>query len=293
MNKIFKSIAIFAGAFSSLWGGPFDLNVSHTEGKGLGYSEGYTSLEFIGAFNRESFVPFVELNGHVFNNGHFASNVGVGLRWLDLSCTTIWGANFFYDTFLLKRLPGHQVSFGLELLTENWDFSMNGYLPVGKKKTNIYTLSYDFSNGFLAKAREQLAMGGIDLEAGYHCYCSDLFDLYAALGPYFYWGKTKETKNAFRAVRKEAYGGRVRASAVIQRWIELEGVASYDSRFKWSGQATISLNLLELWNACSATSSCCLQDKLMQPVRRHEMMVIDTVHRFSTNPLILDPEFEP
>src|SRR5262249_40599108 len=118
---------------------------------------------------------------------------------------------------------------------------------------------------------------------------------YASLGPYFYWGKTEKTKNAFRSIRKEAYGGRLRAIASLFAGLEVEGIASYDSRFKWTGQATISIDLFEVFNyfqGCSNRSGC-IQDKLTQPVRRNEMMVIDTVRRFSSNPLILDPEFQP
>lgn len=299
-NSILRCVGIMSVCATFFWGTPLEsstnFSLSHTEGKGLGYSQGYTTLGLVSALGSESFVPFVDLKGHVFNKGHFASNAGAGIRWLDSCSDQIWGVNFFYDTFFLKRLKGHQVSLGLEMLTDDWDFSINGYLPVGRKKTNIYTLSYDFTNGFLAKAKEQLALGGIDLEAGRHFCFTETLDLYGSAGPYFYWGRTKKTVNAFRAEDKKAYGGRLRVKAVYLGFFELEGQASYDSLFKWTGQATVSIDLFDLWNYFSQGDSspfCGIQNKLSQPVRRNVMMVIDTVHRSSTNPLILDPEFEP
>lgn len=281
---------------------PNNIGLSHTEGKGLGYSLGYTSLDLFlaQAYCEGQIVPFVNLKGHAFNNGRFAANAGLGLRWSDASCSRVWGANFFYDSLNAKHLPYHQVSLGLEMLGEAWDVRVNGYLPVGHKRTNIYTLSYDFSNGFLAKAREQFAMGGIDAEIGYHFCKMQYLDLYAGIGPYYYRGRAPETENAFRSKHKEAFGGRLRALVDFLTYFELEGVTSYDSRFKWTGQVTLSVYIPFDW-FCSfgdyldddVCAPCGLMSRLYQPVVRNEIIVVDRINRFSSNPLILDPEFEP
>lgn len=271
----------------------------HTEGKGLGYSQGYSSLDLFLAqpICESQLIPFVDLRGHVFNQGRLAANAGVGLRWLNPCDRRVWGINFFYDALLSARLPYHQVSFGLEALGETWDVRINGYLPVGRKKTPIYRLDYDFSSGFLAIAREQFAMGGIDAELGYHCYKMQYFDLYAGLGSYFYFGRSQKTENAFRAARKDAIGGRLRASAAFLTYFELEGITSYDSRFKWTGQITLSLNIPFDWICFGNQAEICAPDRvkkrLFQPVKRNEIIVIDRINRFSSNPAILDPEFEP
>lgn len=274
------------------------ISLSHTEGKGLGYSQGYTSLElFLSHPCENQIVPFLDLRGHLFNEGKNAANVGAGIRWMDGCCNRLWGINFFYDTLRTSQLAYNQLGLGLECLGENWDFRINGYLPIGHKNTQIYRLSYDFSSGFLAKAREQFAMGGFDAEIGYRsCFCQGT-EWYAGLGPYAYWGRSQKTTNAFRSTHKTLVGGRLRASAQFLSYFALEGVTTYDSRFKWGGQVTVSLNLPFDWfcshnrrsddcgEYCSATAC--------RPVFRNEIILVNRINRFSSNPLILDPEFEP
>lgn len=276
------------------------LSLSHTEGKGLGYKQGYSSLDLFLAqpICEGQVIPFADLRGHVFNNGRFAANAGLGLRWLNPYYCQVWGINCFYDSFITSRVPYHQVAFGLEALGETWDVRVNGYLPVGHKKTQIYRLSYNIFPGFLAKASEQFAMGGFDAEIGYHFCKMQYVDLYAGLGPYFYWGSSRKTKNAFRVIDKDLAGGRLRVSAVFLSYCELEGIAAYDFRFKWNGQVTFSLNIPFDWVFCfmnqvEICAPCALKERLFQPVIRNEIIVIDRINRFSANPAILDPEFEP
>lgn len=284
----------------SLCSGANNFSVSHTEGEGLGYTQGYTSVDLFltQPFFESEFVPFVDLRGHIFNNERFAGNAGLGMRWYDSCYDRVWGINFFYDSLRTSHKTYHQFSLGLEALGERWDFRINGYLPIRHKTTQIYTLSYDFSSGFLAKAREQFAMGGADAEVGYHFCRMQYVDIYAGAGPYFYWGRSRKTKNAFRATCKEAIGGRLRASALFLNLFELEGVASYDSRFKWTSQVTLSLSIPFDWFCSSRQQAdvctpCWIQERLYQPVIRNEIIVVDRINRSSSNPEILDPEFEP
>lgn len=275
------------------------VRLEHTEGKGLGYSLGYTSLDLFMAqpLCDNVLIPFVDLRGHVFNNGRFATNAGLGLRWFDPCCEQLWGIHLFYDSHLTRRLPYHQVSLGLEMLGESWEVHFNGYLPVGHKKTNLYFIGYNlFRNGFLCKAKEQFAMGGLDLELGYHFCTMQCFDMYLGFGPYFYRGTSEKTKNAFRSTTKNLVGGRFRASVSLMQCLELEGVTTYDTRFKWAGQVILSINLPFDWNCGFGTpinESCGLRERFFQPVIRNEIIVIDRINRFSSNPEILDPEFEP
>jgi len=270
-----------------------NISISHTEGKGLGYNRGYSSLDLFLAkpLRGSTIVPFLDLRGHIFNNGRFATNAGLGCRWLNASRERVWGINFFYDSFIAYRLPYHQVSIGLEALGQIWDVRVNGYLPVGHKSTPIYALSYDFSSGFLAIAREQFAMRGVDAELGYHFPKMQYFDLYASLGPYFYFGRSQFTENAWRATSREAVGGRLRAFATFLTYLELEGSATYDSCFKWGGQVTLSLNIPFDWSR-DRSCACSLIDRFFQPVIRNEIIVVDRINRFSSDPAILDPENE-
>jgi Inverse autotransporter, beta-domain len=273
------------------------ITLSHVEGKGLGYSKGYTSLDmFMGSLLCESeFAPFIDLRGHVFNNGRLAGNAGAGLRWLNIPCRQVWGINAFYDSFSAHRRPYHQVSLGLELLSASFELHLNGYLPVGKKKTQIYLISYDFSKGFLCKVREQFSMGGCDLELGYRFCKMKPLDLYAGLGAYYYRGRSEKTKNAFKETTKQIGGGRFRVSASFMKYVKLEGTVTYDNRFRWGGQGLISFCVPFSPNGCFGNfeESCTCADTIFRPVERNEIIVIDRINRFSNNPEILNPEFEP
>ena len=268
-------------------------SLSHTEGRGLGYTQGYSSLDLflVQPTGKNLIIPFLDLRGHIFNNGKFARNTGIGLRWLNPSFRQVWGVNFFYDFYRTSRLHYHQLGIGLEMLGKAWDFRLNGYLPVGRKKTQIYALSYDFSSGFMAKTREQFAMAGIDAELGYHFCKMQCLDMYAGFGPYAYWGNSKKTKKVFHTAHKAAFGGRASFSVIFLTYCELCATAAYDSRFKWTGQTTFSLNLpFDCWFSNSDVYfSDKLEERYYQPVRRNEIIVIDRINRFSSNPEILIP----
>src|SRR5579872_4722137 len=74
---------------------PMHVTVRHIEKEGIGYKEGYTTLEGFSALNYDEWIPFVDLRGHVFNNGKFDTNVGLGTRYL-MGCRS-YGINAFYD----------------------------------------------------------------------------------------------------------------------------------------------------------------------------------------------------
>ena len=63
---------------------PMRITARHIESKGVGYDQGYTTLE--GFFSpvecwNTRWTPFLDIRGHVFNNGKFAANAGVGVRY--------------------------------------------------------------------------------------------------------------------------------------------------------------------------------------------------------------------
>lgn len=282
---------------------PERIGLSHTEGSGLGYSIGYSSLDLFLSqplFN-QTVVPFIDLRGHLFNNGKYAANAGFGLRFL--SCRDqVFGANVFYDYLENKRHIYHQVGFGLEMLAGCWDVTLNGYFPVGDHRTNIYRFSYDFGSPnslpiFLLKAREQLAMKGGDLSFTYRFSLDCHFEASVTIGPYLYFGRSAKTVNAFRSKQVDAYGGLLRAYLSFMDYAYLEGIGTYDSEFKGNGQVKIGLclpfDLTFKECPCSFNEKSCLQDRLYSRVKRNEVIVIDSINRFSRNPAVLDPENEP
>lgn len=282
------------GTFSSL-------SLSHTEGKGIGYSTGYSSLNLFLAipFTNQNLVSFVDVRGHVFNNGMHAANAGLGIRYVSDCCKQIWGLNLFYDYFKNTRQSYNQIGFGFEVLAEKWDFALNAYLPVGHTKKNIYRFQYAFYEelrneeffdlNFGLKAREQLALNGIDTLFGYHLGQICCVDAHISGGPYYFWGNTKKTKNAFRSKYESALGGRLIAD-IYNEWFGLTTTVTYDQIFKWCAQATLTLKIpfdLFRWPSCACRTS------LYKMVNRNEIIAIDHVTRFTNNPSVLDPEFNP
>lgn len=302
--KTFVSISLVFTSLEALdpstifFPSPQTASISHTEGKGLGYTQGYTSLDLFitQPIPQTQFVPFFDFQGHLFNKGknRWATNAGFGLRWLNPCSNQIWGINSYYDTLSNSRRCYHQFGLGLEFLSNTWEVRLNGYFPGGRKKTNIYLIKYDFTSGFRLKVRKQFAMNGVDAEVG--CRLDDIpcINLYAGIGPYVFWGNNSKTKNAFRSTQKHIVGGRLRATAQFFTFFELEGQTTYDSRFKWTGQVTLALNVPFDLNQCFGKSaSIPHNENLFQRVIRNDMIVVDKFYRISTNPLVLDPKFEP
>ena len=87
--------------------------VRHIEGKGIGYNQGYTTLEGFFAPDPEKIavMPFFDLRGHVFDNGKLAANGGLGARWR-WGCRA-YGVNAYYD-YRDDRRGFNQVGVGLE-----------------------------------------------------------------------------------------------------------------------------------------------------------------------------------
>ena len=63
----------------------------------VGYDTGYTTLEaFLTPNWIKSYQPFLDARGHILNNGTFASNLGIGLRYLLDPNSWALGGNFYF-----------------------------------------------------------------------------------------------------------------------------------------------------------------------------------------------------
>ena len=281
---------------------PMRVSVKHIEGKGIGYPDGYTSLTGFFAPDPEALpvLPFVDLRGHVFNNGKMAANAGFGLR--GLLGSWVLGGNAYYDYRNTKRQHYNQIGIGLEALDPKWEVRFNGYLPVGKKTSTPYdtekSLAFDSFTGNSLNIQQtvthkiQYAMKGVEVEFGYHFLPYKDFDVFLAGGPYYY---------GFKA--EHAVGGKARLAVKIYDYLTLEGINSYDSRFHEIVQGLVSVNIpfgprsnvtkSKKFNRSS--SPYLLNQRMVQDVARQEIIVADhrqeTVQRISTaiNPLTGKP----
>ena len=250
----------------------------YTTPKGIGYQPGYTTLEGFFAppmFLKEAWLPFLDLRGHVFDNGKFAANAGLGLRYLTSS--RVWGINSYYDYRNTRHQHYNQYSAGLESLGRVWDFRINGYLPVGKKQSPFYQSSFvGFSgNNLIVRSAREFAMKGANAEVGFHLDHFQKAPLYFAGGPYYLTG-----------AGATAWGGELRGSVeLFKRYFRLEANVSYDHFFKWIGQAQASINIpfgerrqVTKRNHRSCSQAMALNARALQRVDRFEIIPVGKQH---------------
>lgn len=264
----------------------YRIGARHIESGGVGYNQGYTTLEFFLAPDPDQFsiMPFVDCRGHIFDNGKLAANAGLGIRALK-DCR-VYGANVYYDYRNTKHQHYNQIGFGFETLGNRWDFRANAYLPVGPKTSPLYNTNttsvtvFDTFQGnsllttetFTTEGKVQFAMSGINTEVAFHILQNENIDLSAAIGPYYYNYRSNQ-----------AFGGQARIRAQVYDYLSLEIINSYDSRFHENIQGSIGFNIPlgpkskisknKKLEKCS--SPCLLAQRLLQDVERQEIIVVD------------------
>ncbi len=267
------------------------LILRHIESGGIGYNNGYTTLQ--GFFplnpNRMDPVPYLDARAHLFDDGRFASNIGLGLRKIMKS--RVWGMNAYYDYRHAKHQSFNQVGLGLESLGEKWDAFINGYIPVGSLKSPPYSpkFSHFEGNHLILSQKYEFAMYGVHGEAGYHIQPNRNTYLYFGAGPYYFQGP----------IGKSACGAMVRISAQIYRMVSFEIRESYDSLFhnhfqgqvglSWAfGPKAVVKRKYEEKKSCPSFSSLdtVLTKKLIQPPERDEIVAVD---RSRKNKKAIDP----
>jgi trimeric autotransporter adhesin len=286
-KQIFQSLLLSSLLATGLYGSgePIRLTARHIESKGIGYNQGYTTLEgFLapGDPYDHHWVPFVDLRGHVFNNGKYAANAGVGLRYL--ASSRVWGINTYYDYRQSPRRHYNQAALGLESLGKSWDFRMNGYLPLGLIASSRYQTHFQgFKNhSILLSSKREFTLAGGNFEAGYHVNSFKNFPIYLAAGPYYLEGKGKK-----------GWGGQLRGALDIYNYVRIEGNASYDNLFKWIGQGQLSLTFAFGGKKKEFPLPHSLFDSAVQRVDRFEIIPVDTkkVTSKAIDPLTGQPYF--
>ena len=213
-------------------------------------------------------MPFLDLRGHVFNDGKIATNVGLGIR--QIAQERVYGFNAYYDYRNTKRLHYNQVGFGLETLGKHWDFRINAYFPIRRKITDPYhgTFAGFSGNNLMLLQKYQFAMRGFNAELGTYLgtYHHKSFDLYAAVGPYYFHGK----------LGGKIWGGKARVMFRFNKYVTLEFSNSYDKMFHNRFQCQLTMTMPF---GCGAEDTCCdttdiLLSRMVEPVVRQEIIVV-------------------
>jgi len=268
------------------------VEAKHIEANGVGYNEGYSTLEgffTIPSTLDGSWVPFLDIRGHISNNGKPAVNGGVGIRYLTDS--RVWGLNTYYDYRKTNRFHYNQVGFGFETLGEIWDFRVNAYVPVGKKDSHLFnTHFHEFKHHSITlSSKKEVAMKGANAEVGAHALRMKNWKLYAATGPYY-----------FEREAKVAWGGEARVALTIYDHVRLQLSGSYDSIFRGIVQGevafTFSFGGKRTIKQCKDSSNYCskramIEERALQRVDRNEMIVVTKKHQKTkaVNPETGDP----
>lgn len=256
----------------------------HIESGGVGYNNGYTTL---GAFlsadpNLWRVTPFIDGRGHLFDNGTWAANGGIGLR--SQLGKRIYGINAYYDYRGTKHLNYNQASVGFETLGTLVDARINGYLPFSRKTSDPYDTEFGYFSGhylFLSQ-KVEFAMKGVDTEVGFHLGNCDSWNFYASAGPYYFRGPSGPN----------AWGGKIRASISYQDLVTFEVIESYDNVFHNKTQGQIGISI-PLGRKNTETRTKKLYCRSLQPVARNEIVVLNHKHKYpiAINPLSNSPYY--
>lgn len=260
-------------------------SIRHIEGKGAGYKTGYTTLEGVVFFNTGSYLlNFVDLRGHFFDDGKTALNLGFGTRFERKE--NVYGLNLYYDFRDTRLKTYHQIAMGFEKLGKAWDFRANIYWPLGTGRSDFYHIKFHKfkQNSIILSKRCELAMRGIQGEAGTFLGKFWKMDFFVAGGPYYYNGG----KGA------NILGAKVRLKGQYSEKFGFEFLNSYDGFFGniFQGKITFTFPFVTSFCKSAERSDCnvCGVDDLKQKMRvgvvREEIITIKD-HR--KNATAVDP----
>ena len=265
------------------------VDVRHTESKGVGYKDGYTTLEGFGIYDHNPyFMPFLDLRGHVFNDGRLAGNIGLGERTVIPSINHIFGLYLYYDVRQEDHgLTVNQLSPGIEMLGKRMEYRINAYFPVGDAESHRYQYKFNRFQGnrIIVQNKKKFAMTGVDGEVGAHITQTTRHDFYFGIGPYY-----------FTADPNNAWGGKTRLYWRYKDYVSLEASYSYDHIFKNIVQGTVAFSypfgakLKRTGRNCPNANDLALSRAAFAPYR-FEIPVVETrkQHRAAVNPATGQP----
>ncbi len=227
------------------------ISMRYIQGSGIGYEHSYTTLEaFLSPIRgTQTWNPYLDFRGHVFNNGKIAANAGLGMRYIS---SIVYGANAYYDYRNTSRFQYNQIGAGLEMIGSFWGLTMNGYLPFGRKKTPFFNPSItgtstttdstffqgnqifiQLSGTEALLACQEFALKGVTANAVFRILKKDNFSVDFAAGPYYFDGYYD----------KYALGGQGTASIRLKDRLSLSLIGSYDNLFHTRIQGSFALSI--------------------------------------------------
>lgn len=263
---------------------PQHITFRHTEFNGVGHDNGYTSIDFFMAPFGEprGIMPFVDMRGHVLNNGDIAANIGFGFRRQPADGDCVWGFNLFYDwrerpDFSFHAHQFHQVGVGFEIFCPHFDLRLNGYIPVGRNLSKeVHFHSFE-GNNLNVLQRTAMGMPGVEVDVGSSLGEWGGIDWYLGMTPYFFWGKDE----GHYEYGDDVYGFAFRIVAQFWKSFGLTVGASIDSVFDFNGLVELAFRIppsqaapREGRSSFAGAGSPTPYDRMGQRVQRRDLIVI-------------------
>lgn len=248
-------------------------------GSYIGLRQGYSELGIFASSSTPS-GPFFFVEGREFRLAHkdWAGSLGVGFRTPICFCSSIFGANIYYDyresnlrqdvccqttcQDLSKSLHTHfsRIGLGFEMFSPCIDSRLNIYIPV-KSTRSGKKVFFNLTRGFRAHYRnKEFTPYGIDGEVGRTIPLLNCLSAYAAIGAYAYH------HNDF----KSFWGPHARIEINWLDYLSLQFRYSYDCEFhsSYQGEVLFSIPLEKLFRCfCDCPDIC--YNRYDQRVRRN------------------------
>lgn len=213
----------------------------------FGLSHSTSSAGFEGVTGIQGFVPLGQTPGDTItfldarllfdNSGHLGGNLALGYRDLNPNNNRITGGYVGFDSRSTDDSTFYQLGAGFESLGD-WDFRLNGYLPLGDSSNTVRDLDIDTglltSSGFQSnqlvlnsqRQRQRIlvvedALGGADAEVGGKLTSWKGGDLRGYAGGYLMGGENTST----------FIGGKLRLAANITPNLNAGMAFQYDEEF--------------------------------------------------------------
>ncbi|NGX51666.1 MAG: hypothetical protein K1060chlam2_01539 [Chlamydiae bacterium] len=225
--------------------------LKHREHSGVGYSQGYSSIDVQITFvELSTFSAFFNPRSHVFNDGRLAFNVGVGGRYQPPNKRWMVGGNGYYDYRSEKIFSPQQIGGGLELFYSDFAWRFNGYSPIGTRKK---------AEG----KKRQVALSNVQGEVEKKFIESENFTFFAALGAYYLPGRSFKKRTYGKA-----WGSQLRLSTHFWKRIEVGFETTYDRIFTFTFQGYLSFKIP------FGESSIAHSPNFYRPVIRNEIIPV-------------------
>lgn len=200
---------------------------------------------------------------HYLYNHRWAGSFGAGFRYGNKN-SWLLGLNSFYDFRQTKERPFNQAGFGIEYLSDLWEFHLNSYFQLGNKGHIVKDCLFNDYIGdyFIRVIRSETSLGGADAEAGVYLLSSPSLKLYTGVGGYFL--KYRDCVNRI--------GFRARATLDLIRMINLECSATHDKVFKTCFQMKLGIHIPFPITSIDLS----FLEKSLRPVQRRDVIQTHT-----------------